>query len=108
MAWSRRKCACRARMQAHVGRATARVVEMAHAPGRWPSPAFRVKVRPTALAKARRHVSHASHVKAAVARRGRLNNPDKLKSAVAAMTRHHWQCQQQLPRQGPRTTFSRM
>jgi len=90
-------------MQAHVGRATARVAQTARGPGLRPSPAFRVKVRLKVLAKGRHRV------KAAVARRGRLNNPDKLKSAVAAMTRQHRQCRrQQPPPQVPGTTFSRM
>ena len=82
---------------------------MALAPGRAASPALRVKGRPKARVKARRRekdVKLGKDVKAAVARRGRLNNLDKLKSAVAAMTRH---CRQQPPlRQVPRTTFSRM
>jgi hypothetical protein len=59
------------------------------------------KVRLKVLAKASRRV------KAAVARRGRLNrlNPDKLKSVVAAMTWQHLQCRQ--PQPVPRTMFSR-
>ncbi len=90
-------------MLAHVGHAVARVVQTAHGPGPAESPVFRVKVRLTALAKARRRV------KAAVARRARLNNLDKLKSVVAAMTLQHRQCRQQLqPQQAARTTFSRM
>src|SRR5579863_9756970 len=100
MAWSPRRCACRARMRAHVGRATARAAETVHGPARAASPAFRVKVRAKALAKPRRR---GKDVKAAVARRDRLNNPDKLKSAVAATTRHSRRAL--TLRQVPRTTF---
>jgi hypothetical protein len=93
-------------MQAHVGRATARVTQTVRAPARLPSPAFRVKgakVRLKVLAKASRRV------KAAVARRGRLNRLrlDKLKSAVAAMTRQHRQPQPQ-PQPVVRTMSSHM
>jgi len=88
-----------------VDRATAQVARTAHAPGQVASPAFRVKgakLRLKALAKASRRV------KVAVARRGRLNrlNPDKVKNAVAAMTRQHRLCRQ--PQLVAKTMFSRM
>ena len=101
MAWLQHRCGCRARMRARVGRATVWVVGTAHGLVRAASRAVRVKVRLKVLAKGRHRV------KAAVARRGRLNNPDKLKSAVAAMTRQHRQCRlRQPPRQVLKTTFS--
>ena len=92
-------------MQARVDRVTARVAQTVHAPDRAANRAFRVKVakvRLKVLAKANRRV------KAAVVRRGRLNrlNPDKVKSAVAAMTQRHRQYRQ--PQPAPRTTFLRM